>query len=102
MPSESMRAFLRAIRSGRFAFIGSPGAPLSYVHVDDVVTALVLCGQDNRAIGEIFNLSEDCTVEEFVLEAASLLAAAPPDYARPRNPCKSSDQGLCLGFAAFH
>jgi nucleoside-diphosphate-sugar epimerase len=76
MPNESMRAFLRAIRDGRFAFIGSPGAVLPYVHVEDVVAALQLCGRDDRAIGEIFNLSEDCTVEEFVLEAARLLGAS--------------------------
>jgi nucleoside-diphosphate-sugar epimerase len=83
MPNESMRAFLRAIRAGRFAFIGSPGARLPYVHVDDVVTALVLCGRDDRAVGEIFNLSENCMVGEFVLEAARLLAAAPPTLRLP-------------------
>jgi len=78
MPNESVRAFLRAIRSGHFVFIGPPGTLLPYVHVDDVVAALLLCGGDNRAIGEIFNISEDCTVEEFVLEAARLLATAAP------------------------
>lgn len=83
MPNESMREFLRAIRSGRFAFIGSPGALLPYVHVDDVVAALLLCGSDSRAIDEIFNTSEDCTVEEFVLEAARLLAATPPTMHLP-------------------
>ena len=83
MPNESVRAFLRAIRSGRFAFIGSPGALLPYVHVDDVVAALLLCGSDDRAIGKIFNISEDCTVEEFVLEAARLLATAAPNTRLP-------------------
>lgn len=84
MPNESVRGLLRAIRGGRFVFIGSPGALFPYVHVDDVVAALMLCGDDSRATGEIFNLSENCTVEEFVLEAARLLAAAPPTARVPR------------------
>jgi nucleoside-diphosphate-sugar epimerase len=94
MPNDSMRAFLRAIRGGRFAFIGPPGAVLPYVHVDDVITALVLCAKDNRAVGEVFNLSEDCKVEEFVFEAARLLAAAPPNMRLPEFPVRVAAKAL--------
>jgi nucleoside-diphosphate-sugar epimerase len=89
MPNDSMRALLRAIRRGRFVFIGPRGALLPYVHVDDVVAALVLCGGDKRAAGEIFNLSDHCTVEEFVVEAARLLTTAPPAARVPRVLAKT-------------
>lgn len=94
MPNESMRALLRAIRGGRFAFIGSPGALLPYVHLDDVVTALLLCGRDDRAVGESFNLSEDCMVGEFALEAARLLAAAPPTMHLPEILVRAAAKAL--------
>ena len=94
MPNESMRAFLRAIRGGRFAFIGPPGAVLPYVHVDDVVTALLLCGRDDRAVGEVFNLSEDCILEEFMLEAARLLATVPPTMRLPEFPARVAAKAL--------
>jgi nucleoside-diphosphate-sugar epimerase len=94
MSNESMRAFLRTIRGGRFAFIGLPGALLPYVHVDDVVAALLLCGRDDRANCEIFNLSEDCMVEEFVLEAARLLAAPPPTLRLPETLVRMAAKSL--------
>ncbi len=94
MPNDSLRAFLRVIGRGRFAFIGPPGAVLPYVHVDDVAAALVLCAKDNRAVGEIFNLSEDCKVEEFVFEAARLLGAAPPNLRLPELPVRVAAKAL--------
>jgi len=95
MPTESMRwAFLHAIRSGHFAFVGPPGALLPYVHVDDVAAALVLCGDNDRAVGEIFNLSEDCTIEEFVLEAARLLAMRAPTTRLPETLVRGVTKAL--------
>jgi nucleoside-diphosphate-sugar epimerase len=67
---------------------------LPYVHVDDATAALVLCGGDDRAVGEIFNISEDCTIEEFVLEAARLLATRAPTMRFPETLVRVATKAL--------
>lgn len=60
MPNNSIRQLATIIRKRLFFYIGKPGALSNYVHVDDVVDALILCGFDLRAKGQVFNLSNDC------------------------------------------
>lgn len=72
MPNNSFRALINAVLNKRFFYIGRKGAILPYIHVDDVVNALILCGEHDEAIGEIFNLSEDVTIENFVQSIARI------------------------------
>jgi len=60
MPNNSIRQLAMMIKKGLFFYIGRPNAISNYVHVDDVVDALVLCGFDPRAKDQVFNLSNDC------------------------------------------
>jgi nucleoside-diphosphate-sugar epimerase len=60
MPNNSIRQLAAMIKKGLFFYIGKPDAISNYVHVDDVVDALLLCGFDSRAKNQIFNLSNDC------------------------------------------
>lgn len=60
MPNNSIRHLALMIEKGLFFYIGKPGAISNYLHVDDVVEALTLCGFDSRAKGQILNLSNDC------------------------------------------
>jgi len=66
MTNQSLRSWIRVLMKGLFFYIGKPGAIANYVHVDDVAEALCLCAIDRRAAGEVFNLSNGCTVEQFV------------------------------------
>lgn len=49
-----------------FFFIGKPGASANYIHVDDVVEALVRCGSMPSAKNRIYNLSDYRTIEDFI------------------------------------
>ena len=78
MPNNSIRQMAMMIQKGLFFYIGKQGAISNYVHVDDVVDALMLCGFDKRARTQIYNLSNDCP-QEFVINAlADYLAANKP------------------------
>ena len=72
MPNQSLRGLLYAVRKGLFFFIGKKGKSLvNYVHVEDVVNALVHCGSDEQALGEVFNLSQLTTVENMITSFTS-------------------------------
>lgn len=66
MPNQSVKSLVNAIRRGKFFYIGTTAAISTYVHVEDVIDALLLIGQDARAKGHIFNLSNDCCLCELV------------------------------------
>lgn len=60
MSNNSIRKLASMIKKGLFFYIGKPGAISNYVHVCDVVDALISCGFDSRARDQVFNLSNDC------------------------------------------
>ena len=66
MPNQSLHQFVQAIQNGRFFYIGKEGSTLNYVHVDDVIKAMIMCGLDDRAIGNTFNLSDSIQIEQLV------------------------------------
>jgi len=73
MPNESVRSWIKAVERGLFFFIGKPGARANYVHVHDVVAALIRCATSPVSMGPaVYNLSNGCTVEE----AVAILCAA--------------------------
>lgn len=78
MPNGSLRQWGRIIQRRLFFYVGAPGAVSTYVHVDDVVEALMLCGFAPAAQGQVFNLSNDCTQEELVEAMARHLGAGRP------------------------
>lgn len=78
MPNRSLFSMLRMIEKKMFFFIGRPGAAANYIHVDNVVHALLLCGLSSKAWGKTFNLSDHATVEDFAgLMARSLGVPSP-------------------------
>lgn len=66
MDSKSLRGLIEAISSRKFFFIGKQGSVATYVHVNDVVNALIECALNPVAKGEIYNLSYDCVLEDLV------------------------------------
>lgn len=85
MPNNSIRQWGRMIKNKLFFYIGPPGAVSTYVHVDDVVDALILCGFDERAKGQIFNISNDCSLESVVSAMAKALSAPNPSLRLPEG-----------------
>jgi nucleoside-diphosphate-sugar epimerase len=85
MPNNSIRQWGRVIQKKLFFYIGAPGAIATYVHVDDVVDALMLCGFDERAQGEIFNISNDCAQEELVNAISTALGVPAPRLRVPES-----------------
>jgi nucleoside-diphosphate-sugar epimerase len=88
MPNQSLRALVKIIRKKRFFYIGSTLSIATYVHVDDVVDALILCASDARARGQIFNLSNDCLMSDIVEAVANHAGIAPPTLCLPAQPIK--------------
>jgi nucleoside-diphosphate-sugar epimerase len=83
MTNQSLHGLGNMIRKRMFFYIGKPGAIATYVHVDDVVEVLLRCGMDQRARGGVFNISNDCLLEEMVNSIAIALNVAPPRIRLP-------------------
>ena len=73
MGNQSLFQLITAIDQGRFCFIGSPGASANYIHVDNVVKGLILCGKKMLPGVTLFNLSDHRTMEQFVSIIADCL-----------------------------
>jgi nucleoside-diphosphate-sugar epimerase len=67
MPNQSFRGLVENIIKRRFFYIGSVHSVLNYIHIDDVVSALLLCSRSSKATNQIFNLSNDCKLSDIVL-----------------------------------
>jgi len=78
MPNASLRQLVSMIDRGWFVYVGRPGASANYVHIENVVDALMLCARHPRAVGDVFNLSAHLTVERFVATIAEALGKRPP------------------------
>lgn len=88
MPNRSLYAMLKTIEKGLFFFIGRPGASANYIHVDNVVHALLECGFRDEALGQTFNLSDHCTMECFVEMMALELGVKVPIRRLPEWPVR--------------
>ena len=67
MPNQSFRCLVESIIKRHFCYVGSMNSLSNYIHVDDVVSALLLCSSSSKATNQIFNLSNDCKLSDIVL-----------------------------------
>jgi len=88
MPNRSIAQMIAVIERGLFFFIGRRGASANYVHVSNVVDALVLCGTSPCASGRIYNLSDWTTVEDFARVIADALGRPRPRLRLPERPVR--------------
>lgn len=98
MPNRSLYGLISMVDRGLFFFIGRPGASANYVHVDNVVEALMLCGKLPQASGEVYNLSDHRTMEQFVAAIAGLLGCSVPRLRAPELPVRA----LAMLFGSFN
>lgn len=83
MSNGSLYALGKMVRRGLFFYVGPSGAIAPYVHVDDVVEVLRLCGTEQRAKGMTFNISNDCRLEEMIEGMAAALGVNKPQRRLP-------------------
>jgi nucleoside-diphosphate-sugar epimerase len=88
MPNNSFRELLRAISKRRFFFIGSRKSIATYIHVDDVVDALIICVANKKAYNQIFNLSNDCYLSEIVVSVCNAIGFKPNFLLLPETPLR--------------
>jgi len=75
---DSLVAWLAAIQRGWFRFLGAGDAVANYIYVRDVVKASLLLAEDEKAIGEVYIVSDSCSLRDFVGAAAELLGVGMP------------------------
>ena len=66
MSNQSLFQLIRLIRKKYFFYIGKGGYQANYVHVDDVVSSLILCSKNRNALYNTFILSQTLTVEKMI------------------------------------
>jgi nucleoside-diphosphate-sugar epimerase len=88
MPNNSFRELLRAISKRRFFFVGSTKSIATYIHVDDVVDALIICARNKKARNQIFNLSHDCYLSEIVISVCNVFGFKPNFLLLPETPLR--------------
>jgi nucleoside-diphosphate-sugar epimerase len=89
MRNRSIAQMIRVIERRLFFFIGRRGASANYVHVSNVVDALLLCGTSPCAAGRTYNLSDWTTVEEFARAIADALGQPRPRLRLPERPVRA-------------
>lgn len=84
MSNQSLFQFIRMIDKGLFFFIGPRGAMANYIHVENVVDALLACGQAALPQnGRAYIVSDHCTLEAFVDIVATQLGQRAPRLRLP-------------------
>jgi nucleoside-diphosphate-sugar epimerase len=76
---------VRALRRGKFAFLGSRSNVVPIVHVRDVVQALLLAGEAPAASGRVYHITDGSrtTAGEFVGRLAELTGSPMPHKVLP-------------------
>ncbi len=52
----------KVVKAGIIAKVSGPKRPFSFIDVEDLVNAIVLCGTHPNALGQLFNIGADYTV----------------------------------------
>jgi nucleoside-diphosphate-sugar epimerase len=71
-------AWLTAIQKGWFRFIGIGDSVANYIYVGDVVRACMLLAETDEAVGEVYIVSDSCSLRDFVGATAEFLGVNMP------------------------
>lgn len=88
MTNLSLYNLIEVVRRGWFFFIGKPKSIANYIHVENVTDALLLCATKSEAVGQIYNLSDQRTLEEFIAIIAGALGRKTPSIRLPEYPIR--------------
>jgi nucleoside-diphosphate-sugar epimerase len=86
MPNQSLFQLIRMIDKGRFFFIGKHGAAANYIHVENVVDALLLCGTSVlQSNDRAYIVSDHRTLEDLVGIIATSIGKRTPQKRLPES-----------------
>ncbi|MDX1722538.1 MAG: NAD-dependent epimerase/dehydratase family protein [Pseudomonas sp.] len=85
MPNQSFFQLSAMVQKRLFFYIGSKDALSTYVHVNDVVRALMLCAVAEKAKGQTFILSNDCLLTEVIESMADVYGVSKPGLRLPEG-----------------
>lgn len=88
MSANYLRSLRSLVKKRRFFYIGPPGASATFVHVNDVVRALLLCAEKTHAAGRIYNLSGNDSFEHLIKCLANIDRVPEPILRIPLYPMK--------------
>jgi nucleoside-diphosphate-sugar epimerase len=88
MNNQSLYHMIAMIKKGFFFFIGKPGTSANYIYVDNIVEGLIRCAEESEGKGEIYNLSDYCTIEKFVSIISENLGKPSPRLRLPESAVK--------------
>lgn len=78
MSNTSLFQLVKTIDKGFYFFVGPKGASANYVPVENVIEALYLAATNPETKNKIYNVSNWCTIEDFVNNIANVLGKASP------------------------
>ncbi len=82
-PQKGLLNLATKLKRGHFAYLGGRSSVCNFVFVEDVAHAIAtLCIRPHSKL-EIYNISDDCDLSEFVDAMAMELGVAPPSYEPP-------------------
>ena len=82
MSNKSLLDLSNIIRKKLFFFIRKDSL-LNYVHVDDLIKALMLCGENQKAIGKTYIISESISLKNMVGALCEGMNINPPKLSLP-------------------
>lgn len=84
-----------AIKKGMFAYVGSGKNRRTMVHERDAVRAAILCAEDERSRGRIYNITDGGvhTLEEIVEAISKANAKKPPSVHFPESLARAAFKG---------
>ena len=88
MCNRSLAQMAWMIQHGWFFYVGQPGSLVNYVHVSDVVEALLLCATVEQAEGKTYVLSDTITLEQMVKAMSHGLGVTAPSLRLPYQPVR--------------
>ena len=88
MPNPSLRQLAEVVRRGLFFYIGRRQAVATYVHVGDVAEVLEQAVFNERMQNEVYNVSNDCSLEEMIGGMATGAGVRTPQVRLPEKPLR--------------
>lgn len=88
MSNRSLFSLISMIQRGLFFFVGKTGASANYIHVSNVIEALLLCARSPHASGRVYNVSDHRSMEQFVGAIANGLGIDGPRVRLAETPVR--------------
>jgi len=82
-PEKGLLRLIRSVRDGSFVYIGGRDVICNFIYVGDVAHACMALLSNPNADGRTYNLSDDCTLGEFVDAIAGELGVSKPKLQMP-------------------